>query len=45
MLSEQGNPEFKSLQKLLSATGLGLNVVTAEQRRATYKIRGRAIRR
>ncbi len=45
MLSEQGNPEFKSLQKLLSAAGLGLNVVTAEQRRAAYKIRGRALRR
>lgn len=42
MLSEQGNPEFRSLQKLLSAAGLGLNVVTAEQKRAAYKVRGRA---
>ena len=43
MLSEQGNPEFRSLQKLLSAAGLGLNVVTAEQKRAAYRVRGRAV--
>ncbi len=36
-LSKKGNPEFRSLKKLLSATGLGINVVTAEQKRATYK--------
>lgn len=39
MLSKNGNPEFKSLQKLLGATGLGLNVVAAEQKRANYKVR------
>ena len=39
MLSKNGNPEFRSLQKLLSATGLGINVVTAEQKRANYKVR------
>ena len=38
-LSKDGNPEFRSLQKLLSATGLGINVVTAEQKRAKYKVR------
>ena len=38
-LSKNGNPEFRSLQKLLGATGLGINVVTAEQRRAKYKVR------
>jgi len=36
MLSENGNPEFKSLQKLLEATGLGLNVEVVEQKRAGY---------
>ncbi len=45
MLSEQGNPEFRSLQKLLGAAGLGLNVVTAQQKRAAYKTRGRTLRR
>ena len=38
-LSKNGNPEFRSLQKLLSATGLGINVVTAEQKRTKYKVR------
>ena len=38
-LSKNGNPEFRSLQKLLSATGLGISVVTAEQKRAKYKVR------
>ena len=38
-LSKNGNPEFRSLQKLLSAAGLGINVVTAEQKRASYKVR------
>ena len=38
-LSKNGNPEFRSLQKLLNATGLGINVVTAEQKRAKYKVR------
>jgi len=41
-LSRNGNPEFRSLQKLLNATGLGLNVVAAEQNRATYLVRVRA---
>jgi probable addiction module antidote protein len=36
MLSENGNPELKSLQRLLEATGLGLNVEVAAQERATY---------
>ncbi len=38
-LSKNGNPEFRSLQKLLGATGLSINVVTAEQKRAKYKVR------
>jgi probable addiction module antidote protein len=37
MLSENGNPELRSLQSLLEATGLGLNVEVVEQRRAGYK--------
>ncbi len=36
MLSENGNPELKSLQRLLEATGLGLNVEVAAQERAPY---------
>ncbi|HEY8069120.1 MAG TPA: transcriptional regulator [Burkholderiales bacterium] len=36
MLSENGNPEFRSLQSLLEATGLGLNVEVAQQTRAAY---------
>ena len=42
MLSESGNPEFRSLQRLLSATGLGLNVQVAEQKSGTYAVRGKA---
>ena len=38
-LSKDGNPEFRSLQKLLSATGLGINVVTLEQKQAKYRVR------
>ena len=37
MLSENGNPEYRSLQSLLEATGLGLNVEVARQGRAAYK--------
>jgi len=37
MLSENGNPEFRSLQSLLEATGLGINVEVVEQGRAGYK--------
>ncbi len=37
MLSESGNPELRSLQSLLGATGLGLSVEVAEQRQAGYK--------
>jgi probable addiction module antidote protein len=43
MLSESGNPEFRSLQRLLSATGLGLNVQVAEQPAGRYTTRGKAI--
>ena len=39
MLSEDGNPEFRSLQRLLGATGLGLNVQVAEQASGIYKAR------
>lgn len=45
MLSESGNPEFKSLQRLLSATGLGLNVQVAGQRRGRYSLSGKAVRK
>lgn len=41
MLSEQGNPEFRSLQSLLEATGLGLSVEVAAQERAGYGTRKR----
>jgi len=37
MLSENGNPELRSLQSLLEATGLGLNVEVAAQNRAGYR--------
>ncbi|MGH8764709.1 MAG: DNA-binding protein [Burkholderiales bacterium] len=37
MLSEDGNPELRSLQSLLGATGLGLSVAIAEQKRAGYR--------
>ncbi len=40
MLSEKGNPEFKSLQSLLGATGLELNVVTVAQKKAEYALDG-----
>jgi probable addiction module antidote protein len=43
MLSESGNPEFRSLQALLSATGLGLNVQVAEQKAGKYAARSKAI--
>lgn len=39
MLSESGNPEFRSLQRLLSAAGLGLNVQVAQQNAAKYGTR------
>ena len=39
MLSENGNPELRSLQSLLEATGLALNVEVVEQKRAGYKAR------
>ena len=45
MLSENGNPELRSLQSLLEATGLGLNVEVAEQRRAGYKVPRRATKK
>jgi len=41
MLSESGNPEFRSLQRLLGATGLGLNVQVAEQESGKYASRGK----
>ena len=41
MLSESGNPELRSLQSLLGATGLGLSVEVAEQKRAGYKAQRR----
>jgi probable addiction module antidote protein len=41
MLSEKGNPELRSLQSLLGATGLELNVVAAEESRANYRVGGK----
>jgi probable addiction module antidote protein len=41
MLSKEGNPELKSLQRLLGAAGLGLMVQVAEQNVAGYKARKR----
>ena len=41
MLSETGNPELRSLRRLLEATGLGLSVEVAEQKRAGYKAQRR----
>jgi probable addiction module antidote protein len=38
MLSEDGNPELKSLQSLLSAAGLGLSVEVSEPV-ASYRVR------
>lgn len=40
MLSQNGNPEFRSLQRLLGATGLGLNVVPAGKTRTRGKAHG-----
>lgn len=42
MLSENGNPELKSLQSLLEATGLGLSVEVAAQERASYRTKRRS---
>lgn len=45
MLSESGNPEFRSLQRLLGATGLDFNVQVAEQKSASYGARRKVVGR
>ena len=45
MLSESGNPEFRSLQSLLEATGLGLSVEVAAQVRAGYGVKRKSGKR
>jgi probable addiction module antidote protein len=42
MLSESGNPEFRSLQRLLGAAGLGLSVQVADQAAGEYSVRRKA---